>query len=110
MRFLNRIWDLIILKGYRAARRRRRYDEIKAMIVEEHLKGKGGMVLPSKYDARDADSFKPPMYFQARTVKNERCIFWRKELMTEEIGPPRAKTEVQLAEATLIRAIANDGP
>lgn len=85
------VWALLTLTGWRAARRRKRYEEIKALIVEQHLCGKGGLVLPKKYDAEDQKSFKPPMYFLARTDKNEPCIFWRKELMSEEVGPPRPK-------------------
>ena len=94
-----RILELISLKGWLAARRRRRYDEIKALIVEQHLQGKGGLILPGKYGAKDTACFRPPMYFHARTDHGSRCIFWRKELMSEEVGAPRLVPTAQLNEA-----------
>lgn len=95
MRFLIAIWGIITLKPWRARRegikRRARYDEIKALVVERHLSGFGGTVLSKKYDAKDLACFAPPMYQIARTDKNEPVLCWRKELMTEEVGPPRPK-------------------
>lgn len=99
MRLFKILWQALTLTSWRASRRRRRYDEIRALIVEHHMAGKGGLVLPKKYDAKDLLSFKPPMYFLARTEKNQPCIFWRKELMTEEVGPPRPVTKAVSVEA-----------
>lgn len=93
---LNSIVDAITFKSWRvqreATRRRNNYDTIKSMIVERHLNGFGGLVLDKKkYDAKDLECFKPPMYYTARTAQNEPVIFWRKELMTEEVGSPNPK-------------------
>jgi hypothetical protein len=88
MNFLKKIWGFVSFKEWRAARRRRRYDELKAMIVQEHLAGYGGLVVPKKYDETDLSSFKAPMYFHAQNQYRQRCIFWRKDLMTKEVGPP----------------------
>jgi|ERR1019366_737945 hypothetical protein len=105
MKILKLFWAFITFKSWRAGWRRRRYDELKALIVEQHLSGKGGMIVPFKYDSKDVACFAAPMYFHARTAKNERCIFWRKELMAEEVGPPRPKTEVQKAEEAILAAV-----
>jgi hypothetical protein len=91
MRFLRAIFDFVTLKPWRAGRIRRRYDELKALIVKEHLAGRGGMLVPRKFRFKElSQSFRPPMYFMARNHHNKLCIFWRKELMTEEVGPPVA--------------------
>lgn len=95
MRFINWLIALVTFQGWRDARRRRRYEELKVLIVKEHMAGRGGMVVPRKYDAKDLLSFKPPMYFHARTETKARCIFWRKDLMTEEVGPPYQKLEIE---------------
>lgn len=94
--FLQWLFAAVTLKSWRkqreALRRRRRYDEIKGMIVQRHLGGFGGCVLDKKkFDLKDLESFKPPMYHIAQTSKREPVIFWRKDLMTEEIGPPTLK-------------------
>jgi len=72
-----------------ATKRRNNYEEIKALIVQRHLDGFGGVVLPKKYDAKDLACFKPPMYQPARTEDNKPVIFWRKDLMTVEVGEPK---------------------
>lgn len=86
--FIQWIVAFVTLKPWRQARRRRRYEELKALIVKYHLAGKGGMVVPKKFDAVDLQGFRSPMYAHARTKEKQRCLFWRKELMTEEVGPP----------------------
>lgn len=108
MRLVNWLWAVVTFKAWRAARRYRRYAELKALIVKFHLAGKGGMVVPRKYSARDLASFKPPMYFHARSEENERCIFWRKEYMTEEVGPPLKEIEAAMQDQPAApNAIAN---
>lgn len=105
-------YDFLTFKAWRMAReaRRRRanYEAIKAIIVERHLEGFGGAVLPKKYGPKDLACFTPPMYQLARTEKNEPVICWRKELMTVEVGEPRTKTPVQIAEQVIIKAIADE--
>lgn len=91
---ITKAWDFITLKDWRdkreAIRRRANYEAIKAMIVQRHFQGFGGHVLSKReFDLKDLESFKPPMYQIAITSKNEPVIFWRKDLMTEEIGPPQ---------------------
>lgn len=88
MNFLKPIWAFVTLSKWRAARRRKRYDDLKALIVKEHLAGYGGIVVPKKYGETDLSSFKAPMYFHAQNQYRQRCIFWRKDLMTKEVGPP----------------------
>lgn len=86
-------WRLITLASFRErrerARRRANYDAIKAAIVEEHLRGFGGIVLEKKYDLKDQSAFRAPMYYAAKNDKGQLCLFWRRDLMTEEVGPPR---------------------
>lgn len=118
MRVLMAILNFLTFKTYRdrieAAKRRKNYEGIKAEIVKRHLAGFGGLVLERrKYDGKDLAAFLPPMYFTARTANFEPVIFWRKDLMTEEVGPPdgppplkqsqaQAKAEVQAAVAGVI--------
>lgn len=105
MKFVNWLTALVTFKKWRAQRRRKRYDELKALIVKNHLAGKGGLFVPKKYDFKDLQSFRPPMYALARTEKNQPIIYWRQGLMTEEVGPPRpidpviakAKSNLELA-------------
>lgn len=94
------IWliNLLTLKSLRTAWRKRRYEELKALIVAQHKEGFGGMILPLKFGKKDFASFQRPMYSFARSKVSHRfqryynrwrlCIFWRKDLMTAEVGPP----------------------
>lgn len=89
---IRQILAIITFVDFRARRtaikRRKNYDAIKALIVQEHLAGRGGLVLDKKkFDLEDLGSFKPPMYQIAQTSKRQPVIFWRKDLMTEEVGP-----------------------
>lgn len=90
MKFINWFFKLITFGHFIARRRRRRYEELKKLIVEEHLNGKGGIMIPRKFGKKDLQSFKAPMYHFARkdSANGPLCIFWRKDLMTEEIGAP----------------------
>lgn len=85
---VNVLVDHLLPKPLSEARRRKRYDEIRSIVLDMHFSGHGGMKVPFKYDSKDLQSFTAPMYWHARTEKNERCIFWRKDLMDEEVGPP----------------------
>ena len=88
---LNALISFITFKSWRATRRRKRYDEIRALIVKEHLAGNQGMVVPAKFDPEDMKSFRAPMYQIARNQHNQLCIFWDKKKMTEEVGSPTPK-------------------
>lgn len=96
MKFLKWFFKLITFGHFFARLRRRRYEQLKAIIVEEHLKGKGGTVIPKKFGKADLTSFRPPMYHFARHGSKDGplCIFWRKDLMTEEIGPPMSERQI----------------
>lgn len=98
LNWIKRVFELLTFKPWRNKRSRRRYDEIKALVVENHLNGFGGLVLPKKYGRKDFACFGPPMYHFARTPENELCLFWQKKLMTEEIGPPHEKRTVKVDE------------
>ena len=98
---MKRLINWITFHGFRARRRRRRYEELRALIMENHLGGKGGMIVPKKYDAKDMKCFGPPMYFFARTKENEPCIFWRKDLMIEEVNSATKKPTADEAKAEI---------
>lgn len=95
-------------------KRRKNYDEIRAMIIDRHYDGKGGLVIPSKYDLKDVENFtksqgnvnpKLRMYFSARDEKNRLILFWQEDLMTKEIGPPKVSAQV-VAKAVLDANVA----
>lgn len=105
------IWGFLTFKKWRDARealkRRKRYDQIKADIVSWHMRGYGGFVLDQKkFDLKDLESFKPPMYQIARTAKNAPIITWRKDLMTEEVGSPKGEQDGKPAEGKIHPATA----
>lgn len=99
------LWAFVTLKPHRARReaalRRKNYETLKAQVVEEHLRGFGGMIVDPKYDMRDLDSFLRTkiksglqMYYVAKNTYGQVCLFWDKKMMTEEVGPPRPKPEL----------------
>lgn len=93
LKWIKTFWGLVTFKGLRLRWRRRRYEEIKAAVIERHREGFGGVVLSKKYDVKDLAAFPPPMYWLARTESQQPVLFWRKDLMTEEVGAPRLKAE-----------------
>lgn len=104
MKFLIWVFHFITFASFREkrelARLKRNYLEIKKLVVEEHLNGFGAMVLPKKYGMKDLESFVRPktmsglqMYRAARTEKGQLLLCWHKEMMTEEVGPPRPKLD-----------------
>lgn len=95
IQFVLRIFAAITFKAWRAHRTavkaRQRYDAIKAIVCQRHADGFGGTTLSrKKYSLTQVvESFKPPMYMIAKTAAGDIVLCWRKDLMTEEIGPPK---------------------
>lgn len=99
------IFSVVTFKDVRdrwiAAYRRKRYDALKKMVVDEHLQGFQGMVVPKKYGMKEVKQyFQPPMYQIARNNYKQLCLFWRKDLMEEEVGLPFAERVANAAVST----------
>lgn len=93
MKILLTLWQWLSLGNWRkaryAAKRRERYEFLKARISERHFAGFAGLIVDfkgRKFDKTDLACFKSPMYYMAKNQDMKWCIFWDKARMAREIG------------------------